>query len=456
MRAWLDTLAPVLDRLAAGDATPVQTDSPELERLVQDLALDVPRSRSEALGLCARLLEGGLRTSHPRCLGWFTPAPLEASAVADLLVSWVNPQLAVRASSPAPIAAEERLARELAAFFGLGPDAGGTFTSGGSEATLTATLLALAEHVPDFVERGLCGAGAPPTLYASVESHKSLEKIAVATGLGREAVRLIACDASLRMQPEALQREIDGDRRAGRAPLMAVGTAGTTNAGAIDPLPELAAVCERNGLWFHVDAAWGGAAALCPTLRPLLAGVERADSVTFDPHKGLAMPLGTGLLLVREARRLRAVFAPNAAYVLPPDAPPDPYCASLGWSRRFTGMRLLLPLLEVGWSGLARRFERQVELGRRLAAGLRDRRWELVTQSPLAIVCFADAARPSAAHHAALARAVAGSGRAWVASTSVKGRPALRACIANADTTEADLEAVLDVLDRARAEVGHG
>ncbi len=453
MIGWLDALKPVIERLTTNAQTPVQSNGRGLEELVSKIPLDQRRSRTEALEICGRLLDDGLRGSHPRCLGWFTAAPLEAAAAADLLVSWVNPQLAVRSASPGPVAVEERLVRDLAAFFGLGPDAGGVFTSGGSEASTTAVILALAKRTPGFEERGL--QTTRPTIYASVESHRSLEKIAVATGLGREALQLVPCAARFQMDPEALQRQIDADRQSGRLPLMVAATAGTTNVGAIDPLAHLAAVCEANDLWLHVDAAWGGAAALSPSLRPLLRGIERADSITFDPHKGLSMPLGTGLLLVRDPAQLR-IFAPHAAYVLPADVPADPYCASLSWSRRFTGLRLLLPLLEEGWGSFARRVEEQVRLGHWLAAQLQQRNWEILFESPLAIVCFADSRRPSAPHHAALARHVADGGWAWLASTQVSGRPALRACIASAATSEADLEVVLDALDRARSEVSLG
>lgn len=452
MNAWLDAVAPVLARLAVRGSMPVRVPAQD----VGALDLGQPRPRAEALDLCAQLLEGGLRGTHPRALGWFTPAPLEAAAVADLLVSWVNPQLAVRAASPGPVAVEERLAADLAGFFGLGPGAGGVFTAGGSEATHTAALLALSRGVPGFEDRGVRASEALPTLYASTEAHRSLEKIAIATGLGRDALVTVPCDAQLRLDVRALERQLEADRRRGRLPVMVVGTAGTTNVGAIDPLPELAALSARHRLWFHVDAAWGGAAALSAGLRPLLAGVEQADSVTFDPHKGLSMPLGTGLLLVREAGRLRSVFAPRAPYVLPPEVPADPYCASLSWSRRFIGLRLLLPLLEEGWAGFARRFEEQVRLGRWLSGQLVERGWELVFASPLAIVCFADPRNPSAAHHQAIARTLDDTGRAFVAATQVAGRPALRACIGNATTTQADLQAVLEALDDARRAAEEG
>ena len=155
-------------------------------------------------------------------------------------------------------------------------------------------------------------------------------------------------------------------------------------------------------------------------------------------------------MLLRAAARLRSGFAVRAPYVLPPNQPADPSCASLPWSRRFIGLRLLLPLLEEGWAGFARRFEEQVRLGRWFEGQLVERGWDIVSASRLAIVCFADPRDPSAAHHQALVRKLDESGRALLAATQVAGRPAVRACLGNAATTQADLESVLQSLEDAR------
>lgn len=454
MTPWLQELAPLLDHLAITTDTPVidAPETPPLASTIASLDLDSPRSHAEALALTARILTDGVRTAHPRCFGWLNPTTLADAAIADLLVSLVNPQLAVRATSPSAVAAEERVLADLARFFGLPEGATGLFTSGGSEANATAMIVALTDRVEGFASRGLAGQGATPVFYVSVEAHRSLEKIAQATGLGREAMRVVPSDSHFRMDVRALTEAIASDRRDGRAPFLVVATAGTTNVGAIDPLPEIAEACVEHGLWMHVDAAWGGAAALSSRLRPLLAGIERADSITFDPHKGLAMPLGTGAVFFRSARVLRPAFCPDAPYVAPPEAPQDPYCASVPWSRRFLGLRLLLPLLVTGWGAMASRFERQCAMGERLRERLAADGWEILVASPLATVCFADPNKASAAHQEAIASAVARRGRAWVASTHVRERAALRACVTSFETTPADVDVLVDELSRARRE----
>ncbi|MFO0593518.1 MAG: aminotransferase class V-fold PLP-dependent enzyme [Polyangiaceae bacterium] len=455
MNPWLPELTPILDTLAIDAETPVcgAPERPPLAAAMSALDLDRPRSQAEALALCARILTDGVRTAHPRCFGWLNPTTLPEAAIADLLVSQVNPQLAVRATSPAAVAAEERVLGDLAGFFGLPKEATGLFTSGGSEANATAVIAALTDRIEGFAGRGLAGRGAAPVFYVSAEAHRSLEKIAQAVGLGRAAMRVVPSDCHFRMDTGALAEAIERDRRDGLAPFLVVATAGTTNVGAIDPLPEIADLCARHGLWMHVDAAWGGAAALSPRLRPLLRGIERADSITFDPHKGLAMPLGTGAVFFRSARALRPAFCPDAPYVAPPEAPQDPYCASIPWSRRFIGLRLLLPLLVTGWGAMARRFEHQCAIGDVLREKLAVDGWEILSASPLATVCFADAGNTGAAHHEALANAVAARGRAWVASTHVRDRAALRACVTSFETTPADVDVLLEELSLAREEV---
>jgi glutamate/tyrosine decarboxylase-like PLP-dependent enzyme len=447
MKAWLDPLAATLERLAPGE---VQRPPGRFDPSTLDLTTS--RSIDEALELCAALLTSGVHTAHPRCFGWLTPSTLPAAAVADLLVSFANPQLAVRASSPSAVAAEERLLADLAGFFGLPGCSGGTFTQGGSESNTTALVLALTARLDTFADLGLAGQVERPTFYVSSEGHKSLEKSAHAVGLGRSAMRLVPATPGFKLDVAALEERLCADRAGGFAPFAVVATAGTTNVGAVDDLSEVAELCVRHRLWLHVDAAWGGAAALSPKLSGLLSGIGRADSISFDPHKSLAMPLGTGVTLVRDGALLRRTFQPNAPYVSGPDAPSDPYCTSLAWSRRFVGLRLMLPLLLEGWGALAARFERQVELGHRLAARLRSLGYEVLFESPLAIVCFA---HPTVAADA-LARRVCEGGRAWLSSTHVGPRAALRACITSADTTEADLEVLLEELERARRSLAEG
>lgn len=191
------------------------------------------------------------------------------------------------------------------------------------------------------------------------------------------------------MDVAALADLVARDRAAGRAPFFIAATAGTTNAGAVDPIAEVA---RRERLWLHVDAAWGGAAALCPELRSLLAGIGRSDSITFDAHKWLSVPMGAGMFLTREAGILRRTFqVAGAAYMPPPHRPDcaDPYAHSMQWSRRFAGLKVFLSLLVAGWDGYAAAIREQVALGRRL----REAGFAVVNETELPVVCFVDARR---------------------------------------------------------------
>lgn len=451
MKTPLTELSTFLERLRPDEDLPVfvQQDRAAIEQSVADLDLMKPRSLDEALAICGEFLDPALRTTHPRCFGWLTPTPLPEAALADYLVSMANPQLAVRGNSLAAVAAEERVLADLAGFFGFPASAAGVFTSGGSEANLTALVVALSQRIPSFAERGLSGLAAAPTFYVSAESHRSFEKIAQVVGLGRGAMRIVPSTDRFALDVSALAHQLESDRVAGRQPFAVVATAGTTNVGAIDPLPQLADLCAQQGLWLHVDAAWGGIAAISDRLRPLLQGIERADSITFDPHKGLSLPYGTGAVFLREGSQLRSTFQPTAAYVASAGTPADPYCASLQWSRRFIGLRLLMPLLVGGWPAMAQRFEHQAAMADRLVQRLLERDFQIVFHSRLAIVCFVDA-RPDAVTPTVIARRVAARGRAWLAATQVAGQPALRACVSSYATTERDLDILLDELDAAR------
>src|SRR5262249_1368544 len=180
------------------------------------------------------------------------------------------------------------------------------------------------------------------------------------------------------------------DRGSGLLPFLVVGTAGTTNAGAIDPLPDLAALCRDEGLWFHVDAAWGGAAAVSDRLRPLLAGIERADSATGDAHKWLSVPVSAGMFFCRHRAPLEAAFGVQAAYVPPKrdTEAPDNLRTSLQWSRRFMGLKVFMVLAEQGLGGVAARIDHQAAMGDLLRARLRGRGFVLLNDTPPPGVCF--------------------------------------------------------------------
>lgn len=407
----------------------------------------------------AALTSHQVHTPHPRYFGLFNPNPTTIGIAADALVAAFNPQLAAWSHSPFAAEVEAHLVRALGGRFGYDPQrTDGVFASGGAEANHTAVLTALTHAFPEFGAGGARALARPPVLYTSIDAHHSTLKAARLCGLGTAAVRAIGVDRAFRMDAAELAERIERDRAAGLAPFLAVATMGTTGGGTLDPLPEIAAVAAREGLWLHADAAWGGAAALVPELRGALAGIERADSITFDAHKWLSVPMGAGIYLTRHPDILERTFRVQAGY-MPKDAAGlavvDPYAHSMQWSRRFTGLKVFLSLAVAGWEGYAAEIRRMTAMGDALRLRLRSAGWTVLNDTPLPLACFSDRPGEEAAAAPrldAIARAVVASGRAWISTVLLGGRvPALRACITNPLTTTDDLGVLIDALDAARA-----
>jgi glutamate/tyrosine decarboxylase-like PLP-dependent enzyme len=388
------------------------------------------------------LREWQVHVTHPRYFGLFNPSVTLASVVADALAAMYNPQLASWRTSPAANEIERHTLGWLASKFGFPANALATFTSGGAEANLSAVIVALTRAFPEYGERGLRGIAASPTIYLSGEAHHSFNKIAHMTGLGRQALRVLATDRDFKMDIADLAGCIAEDRRNGLAPFLVVGTAGTTGAGAIDPLPDLADFCRREKLWLHVDAAWGGAAVISPALRHHLKGIDAADSITCDAHKWFSVPMGAGMFFCRHADTVAEAFRAETPYMpgKTPGPTVDPYTTSVQWSRRFIGLKLFLALAEHGESGYAGMIEHQTRMGDVLRQSLKDAGWRIVNTTPLPLVCFTreglDPTRFLAALHE---RQIA-----WMSQVQLCGAdPVLRACITSFRTTEQDIRRVV-------------
>ncbi len=400
------------------------------------------------------ILEHHVHPPHPRYFGLFNPAATEAGVAGDALAAVFNPNVAAWSHSAYATEVELRLARELGGQLGLdSARTEGLFVSGGMEANLTAVLAALHARFADYGDVGLRGLAAQPVLYVSSESHHSFRRAARMSGLGRRAIRAIPVDDCLRMQPDALEDAIEQDRRAGLAPFLVAATAGTTNAGAIDPLSECDAIARRHELWYHVDAAWAGAVALLPEKRMLLSGIERADSITLDAHKWLSAPMGAGLILTSRPGTLRSAFAEHNPY-MPREAGDDAfdlYDHGMQWSRRFHGLKLFLSLLIHGWDGYRAAIRRMFAMGELLRQRLEQNDWTIRNSTPLPICCFVDARDDSAEQVERVCTRVFESGAAWISATRLGGSQAvLRACITNFRTQPEDVEALIAALEEAR------
>jgi aromatic-L-amino-acid decarboxylase len=387
-----------------------------------------------------------VQVTHPRYFGLFNPSVTLASIVAETLVAMYNPQLANWRTSPAGNEIERHTLGWLAAKFDLPADVSATFTSGGSEANLSAVVVALTRAFPEYGENGLRHLAAVPTIYVTAEAHHSFNKITHITGLGRRALRTVATDSYLKLDIEDLKKRVAEDRKNGFAPFMVVGAGGTTAAGVIDPLPAIGRFCREEGLWFHVDAAWGGAAIISPNLRHHLAGVESADSITCDAHKWFSVPMGAGMFFCRHPDAVAEAFRAEVSYMpkKTDGSVEDPYTTSAQWSRRFIGLKLFLALAQHGESGYVEMIEHQTQMGDVLRESLKSSGWRIINTTPLPLVCFTREGLDTGRFLSVLRERQI----VWMSEAQLGGTPVLRACITSFRTTEADIHWVVGEMNR--------
>ena len=394
----------------------------------------------------AQLETGLVHVNHPRYFGLFNPTPTFPAQCADRIAAVFNPQLATHTTSPAAVEIEAHVMRLMAQRCGLPADSAGHFTTGGAEANYTALLLALTRACPEYAMDGIRAFKGRPIFYVSRDCHTAWFKIAHQAGIGRNSVRVIATDGTGRMDPGALANALDDDVWADHQPVMIVGTAGTTNAGMIDPLFACSALAKARNIWFHVDAAWGGAIVASPTHRGCVDGFERADSITVDAHKWFAATMGCGMLLTRWPSLLASTFHVSAGY-MPSNLAADPYVTTLQWSRRFLGLRLFLSLAVAGWDGYAAHIEHSLDLAELLRERLRRAGWRIVNESRLAVVCIEP---PDQSNVKEIVKRVLATGKAWVSVASFEGREVIRACVTSGETTESDVADLVECLEEAK------
>ena len=316
--ALVDQLADLLASVPDRPITP--NDAPSELRQALDLNRPLPERGTAAgpllEGAARHLFDHSLFNAHPRFFGYITAPPAPIGILGDLMASALNPNVGAWMLSPAASEVEAQTIRWVAELIGYPTNCGGLFVSGGNMANLVCFLAARAAKAPWHVrEQGMASEAAQSlVVYASAETHTWIQKATDLAGLGTDAVRWIPTDAALRMDVDALRSQVETDTRAGATPFMVVGTAGSVSTGAIDPLREIAALCRERDLWFHVDGAYGGFAAVVPDAPVDLLALSGADSVAVDPHKWLYAPLEAGCSLVRNAEHLRNAFAYHPAY----------------------------------------------------------------------------------------------------------------------------------------------
>src|SRR3954465_111540 len=400
------------------------------------------------------LIEWGVQCGHPRFLAYVTGSGTVPGAVVDMLASGVNMNVGGWQLSPSASEIEQSLVRWFAGRFGMGDDAAGLLVSGGAMANMVG-LKAARDHMAGWdARRDGMAAGPPLVIYATAETHVVTDRAADALGLGTAAVRRLPVDDRLRMVPGALREQTRARRSCGRRPMAVVATAGTTSTGTIDPLAEVAEVCAQEQVWMHVDAAYGGPAVLADDLRPLLAGIERADSIAFDPHKWLYIPMPAGCVLLREHQRLADSFAAEAGYIwLPEEARQGIDLAMTGpdFSRGFLALKVWLSLLAHGTEAYGRRIAHDAALAAYLGELVAAHpAFELLCPPSLSICCFRHV-RPGLDDETLnrlnerLMTAVQADGRVYPSNAVVGGRFGLRACVVNHRTEADEMELLLAV-----------
>ena len=413
---------------------------PREQRGVPDTFQPMPEQSSDAALVLTEamrdLSEHGFHVPSANYFGLMNPTPAYMAVLADALVSTFNPQLASVARSEFASHIERETLSWIASRVGAETGAAfvGSFTSGGNEANFSALALALHARFPAVKHDGLAAIRARPVIYCSTEAHHSLEKSAILLGLGQRAVRRVPTGNDLRMDLNELRAAIAADEAAGLTPLAVVGTAGTTNSGAIDPLAGIGAFCAAHRLWFHVDGAYGAALVLSDAHRHLLTGISLADSVSMDPHKWLAMPFAAGMLLTRHPDLLEQTFAVETHYMprmerTGSETPQDFYKISAQWSRRMNSLKLWLTLKVHGRRAYEELFTRQLALADFLRTGIsRLDEFDLVDPGTLPIINLRLRHPGGELHasHRAIASQLAADGMQWISTTHVAGTSALR------------------------------
>jgi aromatic-L-amino-acid decarboxylase len=438
-------LAAANQRVALGSVMPT-LDMAHFRRELAEFDFDIPRPIESVLAWSIRQLEhGAVHMTHPRYFGLFNPAPVAPAQWADRIAGVFNPQLASSGSSPAPVEIEAHVIRAIAQRAGLPAGSAGHFTTSGSEANYTSLICALTRAEPRFGAEGVRAFPGPVALYTSRECHPAWLKIAHQAGVGRSALRLVQSDGKGRMDSQALAEAVAQDRRNGVTPVLIAATAGTTGGGMIDPLTDCADIARRHGIWYHVDAAWGGAALASDKLRGLLAGIELADSLTIDAHKWFATTMGCGMFVSRDSAVLSEAFQVGGDFMPSNASNLDPYLNTVQWSRRFLGLRLFLSLAVAGWRGYAAHVERAVEVIDKVRQGLVTQGWSALNDSQLAVLCAAPPA--SLGDVRGIVSRLLASGRAWVARTRFEGREVVRICATHGETSLADVEELVSALN---------
>ena len=413
----------------------------------------------QLLAECRTIMDLSRHNGHPRFFGYVASPSTPIGAYGDLIASALNANITCWRSGPAGTELERLVVGWLGSLIGYDQQAKGLLTSGGSMANMIALLIAnRRKSGADTSRKGLWSSGPPMTIYASEEAHLSIPKAADILGFGRDQVRVITCDERQRMRVDVLASRIEADLREGLRPFCVVGSAGTVNTGVIDPLNDIAQIATEFGLWFHVDGAYGAPGVLDGGKKDLFAGLERADSVSLDPHKWLYVPVDAGCLLFRDAGTAMGAFSTEDADYIKTHGYSDEEAFAF-WdygvelSRRFRALKVWLTLQYYGTRRIAEAIAEDIALAAHLGELVSNAAdFELLAPVELSICCFRYVPRAGMSDaelnqlNERIMALVQKGGRAYVSNATVKGRFALRACITNFRTTKADIEETIEAI----------
>ena len=452
----VDQLAEYFDRVQSERVFP-EIEPAEVRALFENPLPREGRPAEEVLAELERVLfPYCVHTGNGGYMGLITASPLPIGVIGDLIASALNQNLGAYSIGPSAVELERETVRWLCELAGYGPGAGGNLTSGGMLANLIGLKLAR-DHASGEAaqEAGVEGRWA---VYTSEERHVSVDKAVDLVGLGRDAVRAIPTDDDFRLRTDALEQAIARDKAAGVRPAALVAMAGTTNTGAVDDLRALREIADREGLWLHADAAYGGGMLVSHRWPGVLDGLELADSITIDPHKWFYAPVDAGALLVRDEARLTRSFGLQPSYLTDGfDGSGDRYqyyVHGLEQSRRFRSLKIWMSFQRYGTDQIGRWVDANVEQARHLHdVAEQSPRFESVVLPTMSSACIRylpgrnmTEGQVAALHHQA-AKRVEESGEFWIGTTRLKGRTWFRACTVNFRTTLAHMSRLLELLE---------
>lgn len=455
--SWIETYLkdgreyPVLSRSKPGD----------LIRALPQSAPEEPADFEEIFADFERLIVPGItHWNHPRFFAYFAISSTGAGVAAEALVAALDVNAMLWRTSPAATELEDVVLDWLRRLLGLDAGLHGIVYDTASISGFTALATARDALGLQIRERGMAGrADLPPLrVYITNETHSHIEKGAIALGIGRENVVRVPVDERFTMIPEALENALRDDLARGYRPMCIAATVGTTSTTSVDPVPAIAQIAKRHGVWLHVDAAWAGPAAILPEFRSLLDGCELADSVTVNPHKWLFIPVDLSVLFVRDPERVRRAFSLVADYLATPETGVRNYMDyGLQLGRRFRALKLWFVLRHYGAAAIRTKLRGHIALAQEFAAWVAaERDWEIAAPHPLAVVCFRFAPAGSSAEeldalNARIVDDVNAGGEVFLSTTKLHGRTVLRLAVGNERTTRDDVALAWRLLREAAA-----